>query len=372
MRIVWISDMDIRGSGYRNLSIPLCEGLVGLGHEVKVIGLSYHGQEHDFDFSIIPANNFQETLGIAHNLVSLWHYDVMIVALDIPVQEGILQRIPQSRPYKYVGIMPVEADPLCLSWAMILAAMDKPLIISEFGTSEAQKAGISNAEHLRIGIDTEAWRIPTADERVKLRQSIGLEEDSFAVLTVADNQERKNLSKSMEMFAEFSKDKPNSKYLLVTRENNPTGWKLRDYARVLGIHQKILIFERGMGFRELWSIYAASDCFLLTSKAEGLGMPLMEAMAVGLPCIATNCAGAKELLSDGRGLLIDYDYMHVDPFGNGHRYWANNTMGVYFLQSLYDNRLKPDVAKARAYVEGRCWQSAVAKLDDVLNKLSVK
>src|SRR4030042_1350063 len=113
---------------------------------------------------------------------------------DIPLQEIIMQRIPKPPPFKYIGIMPIEADPLCMSWAMVLAPMDKALIISEFGTEEAHKAGIINAEHLRIGIDANAWRPPTDEERASMRQSLGIEEDVFVVLTVADNQERKNLS----------------------------------------------------------------------------------------------------------------------------------------------------------------------------------
>lgn len=365
-RAVWVTDADIKGSGYRNLSMPLCEGLLKRGYEVRMIGLAYQGQEHEFSFPIIPAANLQEALAVMQNLTNLWKFDVLIVALDIPMQEALMQRIPTNKPFRYVGIMPVEADPLCLSWAMVLAAMDKPLIISEFGTQEAHKAGISEAEHLRIGIDTQAWRQPTADEHEKLRLPLGIEPGVFAVLTVADNQERKNLSLSMEAFAEFSKDKPNVRYILVTREHNNVGWKLRDYAQTLGIHQKLMIFERGMGFRELWGIYAASDAFLLLSKTEGLGMPVMEAMSIGLPCIGTNCSGIKELLSDNRGFLVNPDYIHVDPFGNGHRYWADKTEAVYYLNALYDKRLSPDIAKARQYVEGRDWETAVNKLDDVL------
>jgi glycosyltransferase involved in cell wall biosynthesis len=80
----------------------------------------------------------------------------------------------------------------------------------------------------------------------------------------------------------------------VTREHNPVGWKLRDYAQEIGISENFMIFERGMSHRDLWVTYAISDVFLLPSKAEGLGMPLLEAMAVGIPCIATNCAIVRE------------------------------------------------------------------------------
>jgi glycosyltransferase involved in cell wall biosynthesis len=368
MKIVYLTDMDLKGSGYLNLSVPLCNGLVRKGHQVKAVGLGYTGEEHPNDFSIIPARSMPDALGITQNLSVLDKFDVLIVAMDIPIQEAILQRLPTPRPFKYVGIMPVEADPLCLDWAMVLAVMDQALVISEFGTEEAHKSGVVKAEHLQIGIDTNAWRIPHKEERDALRLAYGIEPDCFTVLTVADNQERKNLSVSMEMFAEFAKDKPKTKYVLVTREHNAVGWKLRNLAQTLGIAQKLLIFERGMSFKELWGIYAASDCFLLASKAEGLGVILMEAMAVGLPCISTNCTGAKELLADGRGCLIPYDYVHIDPFGNGHRYWASVSGGAFLLNSVYNGTF-PDTIAARKYVEGRSWDIPIDHLDRVIQRL---
>src|SRR4030042_941732 len=210
MRIVWLSDMDLQGSGYLNLSIPLCSGLAARGHEVKVAALGYNGTEHNYDFSLVPAKSMQEALAVAQNLYNLWHFDVFVVALDIPIQEQILHSMMQKPPFKYVGIMPVEADPLCLSWAMALMQMDKVFVISQFGTDEAKKVGVE-AEHIQLGIDTTAWKIPTMDERNNIRKNMGFEEDTFAILTVADNQERKNLSHAMDVFSKFAENKPTAR-----------------------------------------------------------------------------------------------------------------------------------------------------------------
>jgi glycosyltransferase involved in cell wall biosynthesis len=371
MKIVWVTDADIKGSGYRNLSIPLCEGLVAKGHNVKVIGIGYKGEEHNLPFSLLPASNFQEVFAMIQNLWNMTQFEVLIVALDVPLQEMFLRQL-QQRPFKYLGLMPIEADPLCASWAMVLMWMDKACIISKFGTEEAKKVGI-NAEYIEVGIDTSAWRLPTTEERTKIRKSLfGADDDTFVILTVADNQERKNLSAGMEIFKEFNKEVPNSRYALVTREYNQVGWRLRDYAQVLGINNNFLIFERGMDFTQLWATYAGADCFLLTSKAEGLGLPLLEAMAIGLPCVATDATGMKELLSDGRGFLVDPEYIHVDPFGNGHRYWINKYQTAKCLDMisrLSDENVHLTTDKARQFVEQRHWQIGIDKLDEVLKGL---
>ena len=374
MKIAWLSDLDLIGSGYFNLSIPLCEGLTKKGHEVKSAALGYHGQEHNYNFSLIPANTMQEALAIITNLYSLWKFDVMIVALDIPIQEQILRMMKEKPPFKYVGIMPVEADPLCLSWAMAIMQMDKQFVISQFGVEELHKIGITGAEHIQLGIDTVSWRLPTKEEKKQVRDVMGFDDETWAVLIVADNQERKNLSHAMMAFAEFAKNKPNVKLVLVTREYNPIGWRLRDFAQELGISNQLIVFERGMAFRELWSIYAGCDMFMLTSKAEGLGLPLMEAMAMGLPTIATNCTGMSELLADGRGILVDYDYIHRDPFGNGKRYWIDRKDLLDKLEGIYDGTINTETAvkKAREYVETRTWEIAIDQLDAGLQKLMEK
>jgi len=363
-KIFWISDMDFAGSGYGNITRAICDELVKLGHEIKVAGLFYEGNEHEHGFSIFPAKTVTETMAMAQNMYNEWPFDAMVVALDIPLQEHYLKL--ESKPFKYIGIFPVEADPLIFEFAAVLMQMDKQFVISDFGTNECLKQGITTAEHIVIGLDTDAWRMPSDEEKAKIKESFGL--DGFCVLTNADNQERKNLSHCMDAFAMFAEGKDDVKYVMITREDNPIGWKLRDYAQELGISDKFVMFNRGLDFRTLWSVYSACDVLLLLSKAEGLGMPLLEGMAVGLPCIATDCTGMKELLSDGRGYLVTPEYIHRDPFLNGRRYWANREQAAGYMEEIYKERPNKLLLKARAYIEARDWADSAAQIDEFLNE----
>lgn len=374
MKICLVSDFDFKASGYFNISCSLSEGLAKRGHEIKAVGLGYNGEEHTYPFGIIPTRDLREAFAIIANLKNMWNFDVLLVALDVPLHEQFVNfNLQNGSPLKYVGIMPIEADPLCVSWALILMQMKKSLIISKFGTLEAIKVGVP-AMYLPVGINKESWRPSTTEERDAIRKALGFGDD-YIVLTVGYNQERKFLSRSMEIFAEFAKDVPNSKYVLVTTEQSQVGWKLRDFAQELGISDKVIIFERGMEFKRLWGIYVASDVFLLTSKAEGLGMILLEAMSVGLPCIGTNCTGIKELLDGGRGYLVDYDYTIRDPFGNGRRYYASLTDGVEKLKAAYDAKMNNATAvikKASEFVSDFTWDQSVdileAALKDVVDE----
>jgi glycosyltransferase involved in cell wall biosynthesis len=58
--------------------------------------------------------------------------------------------------------------------------------------------------------------------------------------------------------------------------------------------------------RQLPDVYSAADVFVLASFTEGHPKVLLEAMACGVPCVASDCVGNRSLVTDGRtGLLFD-------------------------------------------------------------------
>lgn len=76
----------------------------------------------------------------------------------------------------------------------------------------------------------------------------------------------------------------------------------RTRARELGVAERV----RFLGQRaDVPEILQASDIFVLNSKSEGMSNALLEALAAGLPCIATDVGGNPELVRDGEnGFLV--------------------------------------------------------------------
>jgi glycosyltransferase involved in cell wall biosynthesis len=71
--------------------------------------------------------------------------------------------------------------------------------------------------------------------------------------------------------------------------------------QTLGLRDRVFF----LGARaDVPEILAACDAFVMSSTTEGLPMALLEAMAAGLPCVATAVGGIPELLADARGLLV--------------------------------------------------------------------
>ena len=73
---------------------------------------------------------------------------------------------------------------------------------------------------------------------------------------------------------------------------------LEEHASKLGIQDKV-VFEGFVNQDQLRELYQKSDVFVLPSFAEGLPVVLMEAMALGVPCVSTWVNGVPELIRDG-------------------------------------------------------------------------
>jgi colanic acid/amylovoran biosynthesis glycosyltransferase len=79
---------------------------------------------------------------------------------------------------------------------------------------------------------------------------------------------------------------------------------LRELARRLGVEGSVS-FEGAVGQDEIRRYYERADVFALPSFAEGLPVVLIEAMASGLPVVASRITGIPELVEEGRsGLLV--------------------------------------------------------------------
>ena len=99
-------------------------------------------------------------------------------------------------------------------------------------------------------------------------------------------------------------------------------------AEALGAVAPIVVMTETLAPEDLPRLYAASDAFVMPSRGEGWGRPLMEAMAMGLPTIASRWSGNLAFMRDETSWLVDGDVVPVpldaEPYygmADGHRWF---------------------------------------------------
>lgn len=133
-----------------------------------------------------------------------------------------------------------------------------------------------------------------------LRPLLGLTNDQFVVLNVGRLDEGKGQETLIRAFARSFAGQPDVR--LVIFGEGPLRNHLDRLAGDLGIAPQVLLPGAQA---DIASVYAAADLFVFPSIHEGLGMALLEAMAAGLPCIASDIPPLREILEDGScGVLV--------------------------------------------------------------------
>lgn len=149
-----------------------------------------------------------------------------------------------------------------------------------------------------VGIDTSQFH-NGAGVRSNKRAELGLNTDDVALISMGDLIERKNYPTAIRAVSEAKNDQL---HYFICGTGTEEG-ALKTLAEQLHVAQQIHF----LGFRtDTKELLAASDMFLFTTKQEGLPRSTMEAMASGLPCVASKIRGNVDLIEDGvNGFLCD-------------------------------------------------------------------
>jgi glycosyltransferase involved in cell wall biosynthesis len=111
-----------------------------------------------------------------------------------------------------------------------------------------------------------------------------------------------------------------------------------------------------------------ADVYLQTSKAEGLGMPVLEAMACKIPVVATDTGALHELLVDVRGLLVSPAYSFIDVWGNSKRDMIDITNTAFALKTIKDS-VDVWTDTALAYVRERVWSVPIQQVQNKIKEI---
>lgn len=193
-----------------------------------------------------------------------------------------------------------------LSNRLLDRRQDQMIAVCNPGKAQLITNGWSG-EHIQVifnAVDPEAW----AGERSEstMRAELGIPEDRFVMLCAsrfADDKGHEYLIKAVKRLTELTA----APFTLVLAGDGPLLEARKAQVEELGLTGEQVRF---IGFRkDIKNLYKGSDLYINSSRHEALSFLIIEAMAAGLPVIATNIAGNPDIVNDeaGCGLLVEYD-----------------------------------------------------------------
>ncbi|MEI7918036.1 MAG: glycosyltransferase family 4 protein [Candidatus Saccharibacteria bacterium] len=153
-----------------------------------------------------------------------------------------------------------------------------------------------------VGIDPKKFDFKMSkSQKSELRQSLGLADDDFVMIYPAELNKNKNQLWLIKSIADLIKN--NSKIHLLLPGVDSLNGKCQKLAIKLGIDKNIHF----LGYRkDIPQLLKIADLSVSSSLREGLPVNIMEAAYLGLPIIATNCRGNRDIVADtNNGKLYD-------------------------------------------------------------------
>jgi len=286
--------------------------------EIDQVGINHPDALVDHDHARIYSTRGQKDHGgqLACNLYLQRDYDLMLIVQDLHVgaqwarglRSARVQRARQRlKKTPIVFLFPVDGPMLGFTELVDLA--DCAVTCTRWGRQIVGDVSTARVQVVPHDVDVDAFR-PLGDaERARLRRSVfNVRPDVLTVLSVAVNTIRKDLFQALQGIAALKARRGPVVKVHFHTSGVHQGMNLQLMASSLGLVQGLdyqIADPSLLGApREIINeLYNASDAVLFTSRREGWGLPMTEAMAAGTAVVAPRYGPFEELLGDDRGFL---------------------------------------------------------------------
>jgi glycosyltransferase involved in cell wall biosynthesis len=185
----------------------------------------------------------------------------------------------------------------------VIKKADKIIVVSNATRNYVLSLGADakKIEVMHNGVDLQRFRLLSGIKQ-QMREKLGIPEDACVALTVRRLVYKNGIDTLIESANIAIKKNPRLVFVVVGK--GPDSGEVQRKIAQLGMQRNCKL----AGFvsdEDLPLYYNTADFFALPSKSgEGLPLVLMEAMACGLPVIATNVGGTSEVLNEKYGKMV--------------------------------------------------------------------
>lgn len=216
----------------------------------------------------------------------------------VTIHDMVYRRFPETvnRNTKYM---------LRFSLEKTLRRVDKIITISRFSKEEILAFYPISPECIEViycGVDHDIYHPNIEDsEKKRVREKFGIKDDY--ILYLGALEPRKNISRLIAAYEQL-KARRKAPILVIA---GPKGWMYDEIFNQAASLGDSVVFTDYVPNGDKPGLLAGARCFCFPSLYEGFGLPPLEAMACGVPVVASNAASLPEVVGNG-GLMVDpYD-----------------------------------------------------------------
>lgn len=300
MKILFVGDSPTTDTGFARCTRAVCQELYMRGHEAVVLGINFYGDPHNYPYTIYPCRHPYDggldAFGVSRlpyiyvkekpdAIVLLndpWNIPAYLKEMDDYWRDDI-PRVP------IIGWLAVDGKNQAHSNR--LNKLDHVVVWTEFAGRELVYGGYGGGyEIVPLGVDHDVYypRDKAAARRIACPLS---EPDDFIIGVVGRNQLRKRLDLTIAIFNDFIRrfNVQNAKLYLHCAPTGDNGVNIPALVNHYNLGGKVLLSapraDHGETEDTMAWIYNAFDVYLTTTQGEGWGLPCLEAMACGVPCV---------------------------------------------------------------------------------------
>ncbi|HWQ12992.1 MAG TPA: glycosyltransferase [Roseiflexaceae bacterium] len=200
--------------------------------------------------------------------------------------------IKNSGRYR-IGFTMLEPTGIPADWADQCNQMDEVWVPSSFNARTFRESGVRRPIYVvPLGVDPNYFHPGIAARRPS---------DRFVFLSNFEWGERKAPEVLLKAFTDEFSNKEDVVLVLKVFNNDPSV-NVRQQIADMQLRPDgapiVLMYNQRIAPHQMGSLYTSADCFVLPTRGEGWGMPILEAMACGLPTIATNWSAQADFLDE--------------------------------------------------------------------------
>ena len=274
-------------------------------------------REQGADLRFLPQQGVVHRVAALRRLIRTERPDVVHTALFESDVIGRLASIGQNTvvvsslvntPYDPIRLQNCDVNMVKLWAVRVIDASTARYLTTHFhAVSEPVKAAAVKTLHLPADRITVIERgrngrfgLPSPERRKQARLKLGLKDSDEVIINVGRQEYQKGQRYLLEAMEGVARRRPLSLLLIAGRRGRQSE-NLEEIQQRIALNGRV----RLLGYREdVPDLLACADLFVFPSLYEGLGGALIEAMALGLPIVASRVPAIESVVEEGKNALL--------------------------------------------------------------------